>query len=581
MTSTTSRWTLRTPDAGAAKNLCQRLGVHPVLADLLAARGATDPEAARRLLNPTLADLLDPADLPDVELAVDRVTRAIESAEPILVYGDYDVDGVTGTTVLVSFLRLAGAKVDYTIPDRRKDGYGLSSPKIEAAAEAGTKLIISVDTGIAALRPAERARDLGVDLVICDHHLMAEEGLPIAVARVHPGLPGSRYANRFLCGAGVAFKLCWAIAQHLSAGTRVRPEFREYLLNAMAFVAMGTIADVVPLTGENRAIVSFGLRALSESRAPGVQALLQSADLAGDPLDASDIAFKVAPRINAAGRLGDATKAVELLLADDRATATRLAALLDRENRRRRAIEREIAEAARDQVLDIGGADLDGIVVADDGWHPGVVGIVASRLVEEFDRPAIVIAIEGERGRGSARTVPGIDVHAALSACSDLLEAFGGHAAAAGVEVRADRIDAFRARFAEAIAEQASGRPPTGLLVDLELKLAAVDRELATAVRRLGPFGQGHEEPLFCAREVEVVGAPRLLGARHIEAYLRQGKTSFRAMLWNRADIHDQLRDRARGGPGVSRAIDVAFRPVVTGRRGADAIELHVSDVVL
>ena len=571
-------WKLRSSSETAAGCLAQRLQVHPVVAELLVARGYDDPERARRLLNPTLNDLLDPGDLPDVDLAVERLSAAIKAEERILVYGDYDVDGITGTAIMLQFLTLVGGDVIYAIPHRR-EGYGMNRGRLEQAARDGVKVVVSVDTGIAALEEAEIVSRLGMDLVICDHHELAAGGLPKAYARVHPRLGNSSYGNPNLCGAGVAFKVAWAVAQHLSAGRRVRADLRQHLLSAMALVALGTVADVVPLVGENRAMVRFGLRALQATDAHGLRALLRAADLHGD-VEASDVAFRIAPRINAAGRIDDAGLAMKLILAKDPEEASRLASVLERLNRRRRDIERGVTAAAREQVLDL--EELPAaLVVAGQGWHPGVVGIVAARLVEEFGRPAAVVAMEGESGRGSVRTVPGIDVHRALSECSDLMEKFGGHAAAAGLEVTEARLADLGQRFAEAVHKQAEECEPPSLEIDLELKLDQLDRELTDAIKGFGPFGQGHPEPVFCARGVEVVGSPRLMAGRHLQIHVRQGGAALRAVMFGRPDLLEPMVELARGGPGQSRKLDIAFRPVKGRRSGPDSLELHLEDVHL
>lgn len=590
------RWIFRDTDARASRALAERLAVSPVAAQVLLNRGVGDSAAAARFLAPELKHLHDPFLFRDMRRAADRIRAAIDAGEKILIHGDYDVDGTTGTAILFRLLLMLGARVEAYIPDRLRDGYGLKPGRIREAAEDGARVVIAVDNGTTAFAAAEEAARAGIDLIVADHHEAAVGGdgaprLPRACAILNPKVPGETYPFPGLSGCAVGFKLAWAIAQASSPGARVSPAMREFLLDALSFVAIGTIADVVPLTDENRSLVTFGLRALAVTRNHGLRALLRAARIEGAPT-ADDVGFRLAPRLNAAGRMGQAGLGLELFTAQDEDAALSIARFLDAENRRRQGIERRIFEEALPRAEEaLAATSGRAIVVADPGWHLGVVGIVASRLVERFWRPAVVIALEGDRGRGSARSVPGIALHEAFARCREELIAFGGHAAAAGLEIRADRIARFRERLGEALAGEAGAEVGAGagagagrglgasaapLEIDLRLPIGECSRALVAELARLGPHGRGNEAPLFATGDIELAAAPRLVGrnAEHLSLLVRQGRTVLRAVGFGLGKEAAALE--AHGG----RRLAIAFRPFLSRWQGEESVELELCDLV-
>ncbi|MFH1024627.1 MAG: single-stranded-DNA-specific exonuclease RecJ [Planctomycetota bacterium] len=566
------RWVVKPAPGREARALAGETGLSTLTAACLIHRGVDTADAARRFLRPGLQDLHDPGTLPGVPEAAARIRSALRAGEKILVCGDYDADGITGTAILVNFLRLLGADTEYFIPRRAVEGYGLSGDALNAAADRGVRLVISVDCGITAFKEARIARERGMDLVITDHHEPARE-LPEAFALINAKLPGSPYPFREISGSGTAFKLAWGAAQAYSNAPRVTGPFREFLLEAMALAGLGTIADVVPLTGENRTFAAFGLRALARSGRPGITALRRAARIDGKTLDAKQVAFRMAPRLNALGRLGDATAAVELFTTDSADRADAIAADLETSNRRRQEIEREILASARERLDD---APIPwGIVLEDAAWHEGVIGIVASKLAEEIHRPAVLIAVKGDTARGSGRSIPGVPLHRVLESCGDVLTRFGGHAQAAGFEIRTRDIPVFRERFAAAVRDSLGGAPPQPeILADAEVSLDAITPEVAAELARLAPFGNGNPEPLFVARAVTIADGPRPMGAegRHLEWRLRQGTAFFRAVGFGWGPRYEALA--AVRGP-----VSIVFQPSLNEWQGRTQLELILQDL--
>ena len=511
------QWRFAQHDRAIVGRLVKEMSCSPLLAQILAARGVESKSQADSLYSTKMTDLHDPKLLPGVEEAADRIVSAIHSKRRITIYGDYDVDGVTATSLLWHCLKLAGATVDYYIPCRLEEGYGLNVDAIGSLAEEDSKrLVITVDCGICSIEEAALAKELGLELIITDHHTMVDE-LPNAATNVHPRLPGSEYPFPDLCGAGVAFKLAWALCQKLNDGTKASPRMREYLKSAVGLAAMGTVADVVPLVGENRILVRYGLATITEKSMAGLSMLLKVADLHEQKeLTAEDIAFGLAPRINAAGRLGQARLAVELLTTDNRQRAAQLADYLDQLNKNRQTVERKIFKQAKEQIADHPEwLDAGALVLASEQWHPGIIGIVAARVTETFQRPAIMIAInpETEIGQGSGRSQGGIDLHSALAECRQKLLGFGGHRAAAGLRIEMNQIDEFRTAFCESIESRtvSLGEEPE-VDVDAEVSLHDLTHRAVKELEWLGPFGQQHGRPVFVARGVELVEPPTTMG---------------------------------------------------------------------
>jgi single-stranded-DNA-specific exonuclease len=534
----TYRWVWRTCAEDVTARLSRELGLPRAIARLVSARGVTTVEAAERFLRPRLDDLHDPYRMTGMREAVERIRRAIEREDPIVIYGDYDVDGVTSVVLLTKTLTELGARVSFYVPERLREGYGMHAEAIEALAAGGARLLISVDCGIRAHEVVERAKALGMETIVTDHHLPDGE-VPRAAAVLNPRRPDCAYPEKNLAGVGVALKLAQALLQRSGRSAR--------LAALLPLAAVGTIADVAPLVGENRAIVRLGLERLRDPEQVGLRALAEAAGLAADrPVTSEDVAFRLAPRLNAAGRLSTARPAIELLLTEDGETARRLAAHLTEQNARRQREEQAMlaeieAMLAEDPML----RARKVLVLAREGWHRGVLGLVASKVVERFARPAVILSLEGEWAHGSGRSIPAFHLLRALEACADLFERYGGHAHAVGLVLRRDRLEEFRERLAAEADRVLAPRDliPT-LALDGELTLSDVTFEFWQHLRRLEPFGVGNPRPVFLFADVRAEGEPRLVRERHLKLRLRQGGKSVEALWWNGAA---QRTERAWG----------------------------------
>lgn len=572
------RWHVRPHDAAAVAALERSAGVPSLVAALLVARGVTQPDDVKAFLSGGLTDLRDPETLPGVPEAADRILAAVKAGRQVVVYGDYDADGMTATAILVGCLEALDANPRWYVPNRFEEGYGLNAEALEKLAAEGARLVVTVDCGIASVAEAARARDLGLELIVTDHHSFADT-LPEADVLVHPRLPGTAYPFGELCGAGVAFKLAWAIATRASGSKQVTPRLREMLLRGIGLATLGTVADVVPLLDENRIIVRRGLECLRSRGGPGLAKLLELASLHEKrTLESEDVAFRLAPRLNAAGRFGEAAKGIELLTTADTARAESLASYVHELNSRRETEERSMLLAATKQALEQFDPEADAaLVLADRGWNAGVVGIVAGRLAERFHRPVVVIAQgahEGLVASGSVRSVPGFDVHAALMPCRGLLVTCGGHAAAAGLRVEEGRIDAFRAAF---LAEVASRMPAelrrAQLALDGETTLAGLSLHAVEQIEQLAPFGQGNRRPVLCASRVALAEPPRAIGGggRHLSMRLVQHGTKIRGVAFGGADWLPHL-------PPPGQPFHVAFKPKINEFQGRRSAELELVD---
>jgi len=509
---------LRLPD-GATETVARRLatehGLTLPVARILAGRGISTAEAIDAFLRPRLDRMHDPFLLPGMETAVARLAAALQGGEAIGIFGDYDVDGVTSSAILTEFLRACGATVHNYLPDRLKEGYGLNATGLERLAGLGVKVVVTVDCGINARQPAQRAIELGLDLIITDHH-QVEPPLPAALAVVNPKIDGSAYPFAEIAGVGVAFNLLVALRRRLGENGFFAERAAPDLKGALDVVALGTIGDMVPLLDVNRAWVRRGLQQLNHRSRPGFQALTRVAKIPAKPLTAGQVSFQLAPRINALGRLGDPGAGVTLLTTPHVEEAERLAQLCEDENLRRRAIEATILREAIAQV-EGNGALRRGIVVSAPQWHPGVVGIVASRLVERYHRPAMVLAEMGDRARGSVRTIPGVDIHQVLTGFAHRLDDFGGHPYAAGLTIRTARIPALADFLHDTLErEVAPERWQRTVRVDCELSFAEIDFRLLEELKGLEPFGVGNPEPLFRTRRVALQRVQRIGDGSHL-----------------------------------------------------------------
>ncbi|HSI32264.1 MAG TPA: DHH family phosphoesterase, partial [Tepidisphaeraceae bacterium] len=570
------RWNI-VPPAPAAAELAAALRCSPLLAQVLLNRGISDAATAGEFLRPTPKLMADPALIPGLPRAAERIAQAIRDKQKIVVYGDYDVDGITATSILWHAIRQLGGEIDYYIPHRVEEGYGLNAEALAQICADGAGLIVSVDCGITAVEQAKVCKERGVDLIITDHHewhsVRKDEGgrmkdeadgadgasahpssfilhplLPDCHTIVHPRLPGSTYPNPHLCGAGVAFKLAWGVGLAMNGGSdKVSAEFRAFLVEATALAALGTIADVVPLVGENRVIAHWGLGGLKQSKLHGIQALIASANLVGQKLDAYHVGFLLAPRLNACGRMGHAREAVEMLTKADPARATEIAVYLEAKNKERQGIERKILDQAVAQAKELG-CDRDecrAIVLGGEDWHAGVIGIVASRIVDRFHRPAVMIAMTNGHGQGSARSIPGFHLARALESCREHLDAFGGHEMAAGLKIQTPKLADFRAAFchhAAGVLEERHLTPELRLecLADLKFVTEALVKDL----KRVGPFGHANPKPLLCCQGLTLAAPPRRVGKTgdHLQLQVTQGDLSIKCIAFNTAHLLERLK---------------------------------------
>jgi single-stranded-DNA-specific exonuclease len=540
------RWELETaPDPARVAALARQLAVPPVFAALLLQRGLSSPEEVRRFLKPSRHDLHDPSLLPDLAIAVERLARAVRRQETVLVHGDYDVDGQCAAAIATRTIRLGGGRAAPFLPHRLRDGYDLSEAGVRAAREAGAAVILALDCGTTAVEAVAAARAAGIDVLVVDHHLPGDR-LPAATALVNPRRPDGAYPFPDLCATGLAFKLALVLAPALGLPAGTPWHFLD-------LVALATVADLVPLVGENRVLVRLGLKLLGASRWPGLAALVTTAGLGTRRLRAAHLGFVIGPRLNAAGRIGDANDGLRLLLTDDAAEAYALALALERQNAERQALDQ--------RTLDEALADLDaafdperdaGVVLARDTWHPGVIGIVASRVVEQIARPTVLVAFDGDLGKGSGRSVARCDLHRALARCADQLEKWGGHRMAAGVTVRRDRLEAFRAAFNRACAEQvAPAELAPSQRVDALLAIEALTGDLERALQALEPTGVGNPGAVFGLAGLALVGPPRRVGDRHVRLTLRDGTGRLRVVGFG---MRDEVERAVRASAGPFRA---------------------------
>ena len=569
-----TRWQVATPDDEARQRLAAELSLSPLLCQILINRGITDAEMARKFLAPSLHDLHDPYLLSGMEVSVRRIVGAIQMNEQIAVYGDYDVDGVTGTALLSTFFVSLGLNVASYIPDRRGEGYGLNSEAIRQLAGQGTRLLITVDCGSTAVEEVALAGQLGVDTIITDHH-QPPDALPDALAVVNPHQQSCGYPNKHLCGVGLVFKLLTALRAHMrQAG--VLPERLPNLKRHLDLVALGTIADVTPIRGENRVIVQHGLEELSRTLKPGLQALRQVSGRQGKSASVGEVGFQLAPRLNASGRLGSAEQSLKLLMARDRAEAETLAAGLDEVNRARRTLQADIERAVHDRIdRQYGGAPPAAIVLGDADWHLGVVGIVAARIAETYHRPTFLLQIDGATARGSGRSIPTFDLYDGLQHCAEWLEQFGGHRYAAGLTVAVDNLAALQEAFVR-YADDRLGPEDLQPVLRLEsvVALADIDRATVDQLASLEPHGPGNPMPVLAACGVNVTSSIRRLGqdGQHARFSVEQDGRSLEVIAFRIAERVTEAADKGS-------MLDIAFVPVINTWRDQSTLELQLRDL--
>ncbi|MFP4106952.1 MAG: single-stranded-DNA-specific exonuclease RecJ [Phycisphaerae bacterium] len=574
-TPKTLNWNIPPADE-SAEQLARQIRTSRVVAQALVNRGISDADAARGFLSPKLNDLHDPEQLPGCVKAAKRIARAVEQNEKIVIYGDYDVDGMTSVAILHACLKMVDGDVSFYVPHRLDEGYGVNDEAVDKLIAEGMDLMVTVDCGVTAVQPVRKTVEKGVDVIITDHHAVGQ-ALPPAEAIVHPDLPGELYPNPHMCGAGVAFKVAWQVAREVCGTKRVDDRMKEFLLNATCLAALGTIADVVPLVGENRSLAVFGLRGLPQAKHDGLQALLASANLVGETLDAFHVGFRLAPRLNACGRMGHAQLAVELLTDAPAEKAAKIAGYLSQQNTERQKVEREITARAIELVEERGldGDDARVIVLAEQGWHAGVVGICASRLVDRFGKPAVIIAINGDgTGQGSARSVEGFHMRDALQACGEHLLSFGGHAMAGGLRVAVQSVEAFtKAMEAHARQHVSDEQIAPSIDVDVETNLEELSYVVVEHLSRFQPCGQGNPHPRVAMRGLEIIAPPRRIGrsGKTATMVLGQAGQRMRAVGFGMGDLADRL-------VGIKK-VDVVAEPVLNTFRGRTNAELQLIDV--
>lgn len=560
------RWIVREHDAERAASLARVLGVSPILAGLLINRGYADENAARVFLSPTYDQLHEPYAMLGMKEAVARLQKALQTHEPILIYGDYDVDGTTGTAVLLRALKLLGANVGFHIPHRFTEGYGIQQPALEKAVADGYKLVVSIDCGIRAHDPLYWAQRNGLDVIITDHHLPDEtEGAPPALAVLNPNQAGCEYPDKNLAGVGVAFKLVHALFRENGREAQV-PAF-------MKVVAIGTVADVAKLTGENRTIVSIGLKDLAQVANPGLRALIDVAGCGdGKGMTAYDLGFRIGPRINAAGRMDAARAVVELFDTRDSEEARRLANHLDARNEERKTVQQQIIDLAVGEIED--SDECYAAVLAGEGWHRGVIGIAASKIAERLNRPCVVFSVDGHLAHGSGRSIEAYHLLNGLTACSDLFEKFGGHSHAAGMTIRQDRISEFRRRLNEHVAAALTPEElQPSVNIDLELPPETVTFGLARELDALEPFGAGNPRPVFMTRNLRCLSPPSVIKDRHLKFRVAGLQNRpLEAIWWNCVETAGQT-------PQLNGGIELAYTLETSAWNGDYRMQLNVIDM--
>ncbi|MEL6108026.1 MAG: single-stranded-DNA-specific exonuclease RecJ [Planctomycetota bacterium] len=573
------KWRIVPHDSSRVEGLIRTSGLPPVVAQLLVSRGVYDSEAASTFLSTKLTGLRDPLDLPGVERATGLVAQAIEAKTPIVIYGDYDCDGMTGTAILYNGLTLLGANVAYHVPNRLEEGYGLNAESIRKLASRGKRMIISVDCGVTSIACAELCKELGVSLIITDHHTL-DESLPDADAIVHPRLPGTSYPFGELCGAGVAFKLAWAVCQRICGSKKVTEPLRRYLMQSLSLAAIGTVADVVPLVDENRILVTHGLKMLRAEPLMGLAELMKVSKLSeASTLNTESISFNLAPRLNASGRLGQAQLGVELLTTNAIDRAQALAEYIDQLNGNRDSLQRSVTLAAQKQIKERFDPENDAaLVLAGVGWHQGVIGVVAGRLSDKYAKPVIVLSMDasGKAAAVGSGRVGGtdVDLHAALAECGDRLARFGGHKAAAGLTIDERQIDGFREDFCEAVSKQwTENQIEPEIVIDAEAPFAQLNLNAVRQIEMLEPFGAGNPRPTLMSQEVQLEEPARKMGSgdRHLTMRLRQGNKVIRGVAFGAGDWCDEINQCE--GP-----IQLAYRPVINEFGGYRRVEIQIVD---
>jgi len=554
------------PDFHLVDEMSREIDLPDNILKILINRGLDTAEKVNHFINPSMSDLKDPFLLPDMEKGVERIVEALRENEKMMVYGDYDVDGITAAGLMFLVLNKLGAQISYYLPNRLVEGYGISEDGLAEAVKQGVTLIISVDTGVTAVDEVERARELGIDIIVTDHH---EPGpnLPKAVALINPKLHDEDHGSHELSGVGVAFKVAQALYRRLN---QPESELEEHL----DLVALGTSADIVPLVDENRILTKFGIKQIIRTTKPGLKSLTFVSGLLGKEISTGQVVYVLAPRINAIGRLGNAEKAIRLLTTRDEAVASKIAKFLEEENRRRKSIdEKTLTEALEMIETEVDLKNDRAIVLASKGWHQGVIGIVASRLVEKFYLPTILIAIDGDEGKGSARSIPNFHIYNALNFCSDDLLRFGGHKYAAGLTIKPSKIEIFSRKFKQVALEELTDEDLTPKLkIDAEIDLDDIDEKFIDTIDMFAPFGPANMRPIFLTRNLEAVGTPHVVGKNHLKMKVKKGEKVFDVIGFGFGEHAHQLALR-------SVAVDLVYVAEMNYFGDQSKIQLRIKDL--
>ena len=573
------RWTVRTeveplsPETAAAvKALSEQLNLSPILAEILVHRKIDTYEKARTFFRPHMEDLCDPFLMKNMDLAVDRILKAVRTGEQIVVYGDYDVDGTGSTAMLWSFLQSIGAQARYFVPDRVRDGYGLSTAGIDRIKSFRATLLIAVDCGITAVTQVEYARSLGIEVVICDHHEPGNS-LPDAAAVLDALQTGCSYPFKYLCGCGVAFKLIQALLTKKELSENRNGQAERLLEKYLQYATLATTADIVPLVYENRTIVRLGLELINTDPLPGIRAIIETSGIQSGKISSGQIVYVLAPRINAVGRLGDANRAVELLTCMSYDRALELSRVMEDENSARRKIDEETFLKAQKIVENMLTTENDSaIVLHEESWHPGVIGIVASRLVERYYRPTILMTTIDGVAKGSARSISGFNIHEALKRCEHKLIQFGGHKYAAGLTVELDKVQEFREAFNLVAGEMMTEDLLTPeIRIDAEVRLSDLTPKFVRVLGQYAPFGPDNPRPLFMVRNVEVIGQPRIVGKNHLRFNVRSGGSIVDSIGFNLGDLLPRVRSGSK--------VDLVFSLEENEFSGEAAPQLKLRDI--
>ncbi|MDQ1328828.1 MAG: single-stranded-DNA-specific exonuclease, partial [Candidatus Poribacteria bacterium] len=563
-------WRTKKPDMALSQSLALQLKIPTLIAQLLVNRGITDGMSADNFLHPNISQLHPPDKMLGIAESVLRIHQAIKNHEKIVIYGDYDVDGITSTCLMYLCLKHLDADVSYYIPRRFEEGYGLNNESLAELKRQGCDLLITVDCGISSIKEVTYANESGIQVIITDHHEPSQT-IPPAYAIINPKLKNSEYPFDALAGVGVAFKLAQALMDDFGV------ESESFLLNHLDLVALGTLADIVPLTGENRIIAFLGLNALNKSERAGIKALCAVSGVAQGSIGSWTVGFQLAPRLNAAGRMNTPLKAVELMLADSYEKAYEIAQKLDNANKERQSIERLIVDNAKKQVEQLDLEKLKALVLADKGWHSGIIGIAASKIQELFYRPTVLIAIEDDMGRGSARSIPEFDIHEAIEKCSSLLERFGGHKAAAGFTIRKENIEKFRNDFLKIASDTLTKEDlQSKLEIDVSVSLSDLSLDVVEMLSSMEPYGLGNPQPLIAVNGLSINGLPRVVGKgnEHLQAYVTDEKIVMKFIAFNMAKLERELSAK-------DVKVDLACRPSINSWNERNYVDLKIEDIII